>query len=84
MSISTDPQSLRKWLLAWIERTLELPSGRVEPDTHFRDLGINSIQAVDLTNDIESTFGIEVEPGELLQHPSVEKLTTLLQERTRA
>ena len=75
---SNDRDALELWLCQWLERALERPPGTIERDAHFRSLGMSSIQAVDLSTELEDYAGVLVDPGEILQHPSVERLADLI------
>ncbi len=54
----------------------------VDPDDHFEiDLGLDSLDKVNLQVFLESTFGIEVSDDIFLHHPTVKKLSLFMKEK---
>jgi acyl carrier protein len=60
---------------------LRLEASDVDPETPLRDLGIDSIMAVELKNQIEASVGVSASMSEWLSGPSVAHLATLLAPR---
>jgi acyl carrier protein len=56
----------------------------VEPDRDFMELGLDSLTTVELGNLIEAATGIELDPGDVLTHPTPRALADhLLRESGR-
>ncbi len=54
----------------------------ISPDDHFEiDLGLDSLDKVNLHVFLESTFGIKIQDDILLHHPTVEKLSHYMKEK---
>ncbi|MHB8579020.1 MAG: AMP-binding protein [Ignavibacteriaceae bacterium] len=54
----------------------------ISPDDHFEiDLGLDSLDKVNLHVFLESTFGIKIQNDILIYHPTVEKLSQFMKEK---
>ena len=54
----------------------------ISPDDHFEiDLGLDSLDKVNLHVFLESTFGIKIQNDVLIYHPTVEKLSQFMREK---
>jgi acyl carrier protein len=51
-------------------------------DVSFADLGLDSLEAMELCMNVEEDIGVEVGLGDLALHPSVNTLAAALAERT--
>lgn len=61
---------------------MEQKKKEIAPDDHFEiDLGLDSLDKVNLQVFLESTFGIKVQSDILLHHPTVEKLSQYMKEK---
>ena len=49
------------------------------PDTSFKDLGLDSLDLVDLVFEMEEEIGVQFEDQELLQIKTVKDLLTLIE-----
>jgi long-chain acyl-CoA synthetase len=59
----------------------EQKKSEIYPDDHFEiDLGLDSLDKVNLQVFLESTFGVEVKEDVLLNHSTVEKLSKFMKE----
>ena len=59
-------QEIFEKLRAILAKVLEIDAGEIhEESSLFKDLGIESIDLLDLTFTVEDEFGIEIPPGEL-------------------
>ncbi len=60
----------------------EQKKSEIEPDDHFEiDLGLDSLDKVNLQVFLESTFGIKVHDDIFIHHPTVEKLSLFMKEK---
>ena len=60
----------------------EQKKNNVAPDDHFEiDLGLDSLDKINLQVFLESTFGIKIHDDILLNHPTVEKLSRFMKEK---
>lgn len=60
---------------------LGLPVGEVAPDAPLATLGIDSIVAVELTNQLSDALGLVLKTVVVFEHPTVDALTAFLVER---
>lgn len=74
-------RELSIWLTSKVADLLEHPEAEVDPSTSFADLGLSSLQAVQLTGDIEEEFGMSVPPMLVYEFPSVSALSAELASR---
>jgi acyl carrier protein len=50
-------------------------------DIPFADLGMDSLTVLDLCMQVEEKTGLSLEPGDLVEHPSLDALAAFLAER---
>ncbi|WP_457643456.1 AMP-binding protein [Persephonella sp.] len=68
-----------------LKEYLEKTEGRqVLPDSHIEiDLGLDSLEKIELLTFISKTFGINITEHELVKHPTVEKLSLFIKEHRK-
>ena len=76
-----DEAALRGWLLDKVAFYLERPAEEIKPDVKLVEYGLDSMYALTLCGAIEDEYGLELEPTLAWDHPTVDALTALLQER---
>lgn len=69
---------LSDWLTAKIASLLNFNESDIDPSASFADLGLSSLQAVQLTGDLEETFNLTVSPTAVYEFPSVGALSAEL------
>ncbi|MBH8561822.1 AMP-binding protein [Nostoc sp. CENA67] len=74
-SLTQDRNSLTSYLQELIAQALKIPVSKVQTQQPLTALGIDSLIAFDLKNQIEVDFGVDVSINELLQDASIEQLT---------
>ncbi|WP_030320809.1 acyl carrier protein [Streptomyces sp. NRRL B-3229] len=79
--MNTTAQDLKTWLTDRIAFYLEVPADTISPDVKLVEYGLESVYALALCGDVEDEFGIEVEPTLAWDHPTVDALAQLLEER---
>jgi acyl carrier protein len=57
---------------------LKIPQTRVESDTKFSRLGLDSAMTVYWMLDLEQKFGVELSPDDFVDHPTINRLTDFL------
>ncbi|MFD7646091.1 SDR family NAD(P)-dependent oxidoreductase [Streptomyces albidoflavus] len=72
---------LRALVTERVAGCLGVPVGDVGPDTPLSDLGIDSIVAVELTNQLNDALGVVLKTLVVFEHPTVDALTAHLVER---
>jgi len=66
-------ESIEERVLAAILRSQDVDPGRVTPEATFEELGMNSLDAIALINDLEEQFGIAIPNEEAMGLSSVEE-----------
>jgi acyl carrier protein len=67
-----DEAKLRAWLINYITSVLNLPGEGVPTDQTFDSYGFDSIEAVVMAGVMEEEFGVQVDPIQLFEHPSID------------
>jgi acyl carrier protein len=75
-------ETIRKQVTQIVAREFELDEERVKPGSDlYDDLGLDSLDTVDLVVALEKAFGIKVEEGAARKIRKVEQLYTFVHER---
>jgi acyl carrier protein len=72
------PIEIEEWLISRVAAYGELSSDAFTVDTPLSDLGFNSVYALTLCGDIEDTYGIDVDPTVVWDHPTIRELSAAL------
>jgi acyl carrier protein len=67
-----DEPTLRAWLISYITSVLNLPSDKVPTDQTFVSYGFDSVEVVVMAGVMEEEFGVQVEPTQLFENPSID------------
>lgn len=71
---TVDFDDLRQWMRFQVGRFADTGLGGVDLSASLAEHGVGSLQTVRLAGQLEEVLGIEVEPSDLLAHPSIEAL----------
>lgn len=69
---------LRHWLRSQLAQRLELDPQQIEPQKEFTDYGLNSLEAVSLSGELENFLGRRLPPTLLWDYPTLETLVEYL------
>ncbi|MBE9039605.1 phosphopantetheine-binding protein [Oscillatoriales cyanobacterium LEGE 11467] len=73
---------LAQWLQVRLARELELEPDRIDTQKDFADCGLSSVEAVNLSGDLENFLGCRLPPTLLWDYPTIETLARYLAEDT--
>ena len=73
--IPLTPDALRTWMLDYITSVLDLPAGEISTAAQFDIYGLDSVEAVVMAGVMEEEFGVQIDPVELFDHPSIDAFT---------
>lgn len=79
---SQDAQAIQVWLIAQLAERLGLEPDEIDLDEDFANYGLNSIEAVNLSGDLENILGRRLPPTILWDYPNVATLSEYLAEDT--
>lgn len=79
---SQDAKSIQFWLVAQLAERLGLEPDEINIHEDFADYGLNSIEAVNLSGDLENLLGRRLPPTILWDYPNVAALSEYLAEDT--
>ena len=66
--------TLTTWLINYISKRCDIPAAELHPGIPFEEFGIDSVQAVEITAELEQEFQIPVEPTALFEFNTIELL----------
>ena len=75
---------IKTQLRTQVSNMTELPVEEIDEQAHLGELGIDSLQALELLVAIERTYGIEIPQEELEQFTSINKVAELVNRRVQA
>jgi len=68
-------------LIEALTRILNIPAGRVDRDRAFKEIGLDSLMAVELANQLSYQYNIRVPATKIWYYPTISKLTDFLFEK---
>jgi acyl-CoA synthetase (AMP-forming)/AMP-acid ligase II/acyl carrier protein len=71
-------ERIETWLLDWLMRRAEVPQGELDRDKPLADYGIDSLAAVELSQELEKWLGVELTPILAWNHPTAALLARYL------
>ncbi|MCW7541680.1 acyl carrier protein [Aquabacterium sp. A7-Y] len=81
---SVDAESLERWCIDYIARTLNIPASEIHPDGEFHSFGLDSAVATAMILDLEEWLGIEVPPSAIFEQVTISNLVTDLMAKLAA
>lgn len=66
------------WLQAAVAKALEKPVASIAIDVPLSEMGVDSVEAVALTGDLEDWSGLEVDPTLIFDYPTIGALAAHL------
>jgi acyl carrier protein/NAD(P)-dependent dehydrogenase (short-subunit alcohol dehydrogenase family) len=80
---SRPPADVRQWTLNEVARVLALPPEQVPADVPLRELGLDSLMAVELSTRLEQLLGQSVAPTAAFEYPTAAALASYLERLAR-
>jgi acyl carrier protein len=71
-------QDIQDWLMSEVSKRLGIPIAEIDPTEPLDQYGLESLDAVELTADLEDWLERSVPPMALYDHPTVESLSQFL------
>jgi len=75
---------VQEWLLEWLTARANLMSGVMGPATPFAELGIDSLTAVEISQELDKLLGLQLPPMVIWSCPNAEALSQYLAEQLLA
>ncbi|HXL63470.1 MAG TPA: acyl carrier protein [Xanthobacteraceae bacterium] len=66
--------NIRRWCTDYLAETLKLPPSRIDPQTKFARLGMDSAMSVFFLVALEDWLGVELGSDVVFDHPTVAEL----------
>lgn len=79
-----DQSELKESLRALIADIIEVDPSRVEDNTALRDLGVDSMQAIEIISDLERRYQIRIPEADFKRVTNLQSVTELLAEKLAA
>ncbi len=70
-TVPVNSEVLKDWLVNYISRRCDIPANELHADIPFEEFGIDSVQAVEITAELEQQFQIPVEPTALFEFNTI-------------
>lgn len=75
-------ENIKSWLVSQLAERLELETNEIDIQRDFTEYGLNSIEVVNLSGELENLLGRRLPPTLLLDYPTIESLAEYLVEDT--
>jgi acyl carrier protein len=72
------PDELLAWMRAHVGERLHKPVSEIDPDAPMDVLGLDSMEAVAMTGELERKLGLRIEPSALWEHRTLRRLARFL------
>lgn len=82
MSARHEAAQVQALILRHLGRMRGRDPATLDPQRPFNELGIDSLDAITLTGDLEHDLGMSIDPAEILEHPTPLAFATHLATRT--
>src|SRR2546423_13861907 len=73
-------EAIRTWLVENIASVVNMDPGQIDVHQTFDNYGLDSLQAVSLSGDLENWLSTEISPTVVWDYPTVEQLARYLSE----
>ncbi len=67
-----------------VAKQLYLPAGEIQSEQTFAELGLDSILAVELTADIKTTYGVQLQAADIYEHTTPQAFARLIERQLDA
>ncbi|MCK9395632.1 MAG: amino acid adenylation domain-containing protein, partial [Methylobacter sp.] len=74
----TGERRIRDYLVSMLGAALQLPPGKINPEQHLYDFGIDSIIGMKLLRGLARTFDLDVQGRDMLEYPTIQALSRYL------
>jgi acyl carrier protein len=74
-------EQISELCVASLSKVLRLPKDRVETDTKFNRLGLDSAMVVYVMMELEEKLDVELSPDDFYDHPTINQLSRFLAEK---
>ncbi len=79
-----DPEKIREEVRALIAEIIERDASDVADETPLRDLGVDSMQAIEIITDLEKRYKIKIAESEYRNVSTLANITVFLQAKLAA
>jgi acyl carrier protein len=79
-----DPEQIREEVRALIAEIIERDASDVSDETPLRDLGVDSMQAIEIITDLEKRYKIKIAESEYRNVSTLANITAFLQTKLAA
>ncbi|MBD1581644.1 AMP-binding protein [Pseudoalteromonas sp. S16_S37] len=73
-----DNKSIENWVIHWISHRLSQSIATLSPSQHLMQIGLDSIDAMSLVNELSKQLALSIRIESVLSYPTIEQLATYL------
>lgn len=81
---SKSAAEIQEWLISHLATSLELDPKTIDVQQDFMEYGLNSIEMVNISGELEEYLRCRLDPTLILNHPNIQVLSDFLAEFTTA
>lgn len=75
--------NVKNWLLNWVSSEFNINEKKINTDTDFTQLGLDSIYLVRLAHEIQKAYKIPIDSSIIWQYPTISQLSKHIEEQTK-
>ena len=68
---NADALAIQSWIQQWVEKRTALPVNEIAPEQSFVSFGLDSVDAVELTHDLNMAFSRQLKPDLAWNYPTI-------------
>jgi acyl carrier protein len=76
--------AVRTWCGDYLAKALRIRRHRIQDDTNFASIGLDSAESVFMVTALEDWLGLELDSETVIEHPSVSELARFIMTRLDA
>jgi acyl carrier protein len=79
-AVPRSAEEIQQWLIQYLATALEKPADEIDVTVPFDDFALDSSTAIGMTGELEDWLGKPVDPTQVYDYPTIEKLSQCLAE----
>ncbi len=75
---ANEPKLIEAWIITWVSQQLEIDPNKLKPGQELINLGLDSVDAMMLINELATQLNVNIDPEQIWQYPSIKDISLYL------